>query len=197
MSELDDARMADAASRFVVLTGGPGSGKTTLIEALRREGFSATAEAGRGVIQDQVRIGGRGLPWQDPAAFAELMLCWEMRSHHQALELPGLVLFDRGVPDVAGYLDWQGMPVPDHLERAVRSFPYRRQVFITPPWPEIFRRDAERKQTFDEAVRTCQSMVKIYTRYGYDLIEVPCLPVEERARFVLSHLPRAGQPAKT
>jgi hypothetical protein len=29
-------------------------------------------------------IGGSALPWADPALFAELMLCWELRSHRMA-----------------------------------------------------------------------------------------------------------------
>jgi len=38
-------------SRFIVLTGGPGSGKTTLIEALRRLGLVTAPEAGRASIK--------------------------------------------------------------------------------------------------------------------------------------------------
>ncbi|MGH3624041.1 MAG: AAA family ATPase, partial [Sciscionella sp.] len=43
---------APVSHRFTVITGGPGSGKSTLIEALRSQGFHALAEAGRGIIQD-------------------------------------------------------------------------------------------------------------------------------------------------
>src|SRR3546814_14045915 len=57
---------------FHVITGGPGSGKSTLIEALAVEGFDHMPEAGRAIIRDQVAIGGAALPWADRAAFAEL-----------------------------------------------------------------------------------------------------------------------------
>ena len=66
--------------RYVVVTGGPGSGKSTLIDALERDGHARSVEAGRAIIRDQVAIGGPALPWNDPELFAELMLCWEMRS---------------------------------------------------------------------------------------------------------------------
>ncbi len=58
-------------------------------------------------------IGGRALPWVDPALFAEMMLVWEMRSYHLAEQQAGLVFFDRGVPDVLGYLRLLNLPVPD------------------------------------------------------------------------------------
>jgi predicted ATPase len=53
-------------NRFFVLTGGPGSGKTTLIEALNARGYATTEEAGRGVIREEMRNNGSGLPWVDP-----------------------------------------------------------------------------------------------------------------------------------
>ena len=90
--------------RFIIISGGPGSGKSTLIDALEKDGFARTVEAGRAIIQDQVAISGNALPWKDRTLFAELMLCWEMRSHAMAEQQPGTVFFDRGVPDVIGYL---------------------------------------------------------------------------------------------
>lgn len=68
------------ANRFIVVTGGPGSGKSTLISALCAEGFTGMPEAGRAIIQAQAAIGGAALPWADRFAFSELMLSWEQRS---------------------------------------------------------------------------------------------------------------------
>ena len=75
--------------RFHIITGGPGSGKTSLIEALAAEGLHHMPEAGRAIIQDQVDIGGSALPWADRDAFAVLMFAWEMRSYREATALPG------------------------------------------------------------------------------------------------------------
>ena len=49
-------------NRFFVITGGPGSGKSTLIAALEAEGFPCSAEAGRAIIRQQAAISGRALP---------------------------------------------------------------------------------------------------------------------------------------
>jgi predicted ATPase len=174
--------------RFYVLTGGPGSGKTAIIEALHRAGYARTVEAGRGIIQDQMAIGGRALPWQDPALFAELMLSWEMRSYHIAEQSAGPVFFDRGVVDVVGYLRLTGRPLPRHVEQAAARFRYNRRVFIAPPWKEMFAQDRERKQDFDEAVRTHEAMQAVYSERGYELTELPRVSVEERMRFVLQSI---------
>ena len=145
-------------------------------------------EAGRAIIQDQAAIGGSALPWIDPGAFADGMLCWELRSYREASAVGGVIFFDRGIPDVAGYLRLIELPVPEYVVRAIELFRYSRRVFIAPPWQEIFTQDAERKQTFEEAVRTYESLAATYREHGYDLIELPRAPVPERVRFVLEKL---------
>lgn len=174
--------------RFIVVTGGPGSGKSTLVEALRAHGLAAMPEAGRAIIQDQVAIGGPALPWADQVAFSELMLGWELRSYREAQAHAGPVVFDRGVPDVIGYLTLCGLPVGDHVTRAAELYRYRREVFIAPPWPEIFTQDAERKQSLDEAEATYHALAGAYGRCGYGLVPLPRAPVAERVRFVLSRI---------
>lgn len=145
-------------------------------------------EAGRAIIQDQVAIEGNSLPWTDRLAFAEAMLNWELRSWHEANGSSAPFFFDRGIPDVAGYLALCNLPVPAHIERAIKLYRYAPKVFIAPPWKKIFVQDAERKQLFSEAIATYHAMVESYHKYGYQLIELPVATVEERAEFVLSSL---------
>lgn len=184
--------MVEKAERFFVITGGPGSGKTALVEALQNSGYACSVEAGRGIIRDQMAIGGRALPWADPMLFAEMMLGWEMRSYHIAQKETGDIFFDRGVPDVMGYLRLLGLPLPEHMRKAAQSFRYNQRVFITPPWLDIFRQDRERKQDFEEAIRTYDAMAATYTACGYDLVEIPRVPVQERVRFVLHSINANG-----
>lgn len=177
--------MPNDFDRFFVLAGGPGSGKTTLIEALKAEGFATAPEAGRGIIRDQMATGGPALPWQDRALFAELMLSWELRSWHTAHAEAGPVFFDRSASDTIGYLRLCGLPVPDHATSAAEKFRYARRVFVAPPWPEIFTQDEERKQTLDEAERTFRAVTGVYAELGYELVTLPLASVEERVRFVI------------
>lgn len=178
--------MPPREQKFFIITGGPGSGKSTLLDWLEQYGFARSAEAGRGIIQDQMAIGGSALPWKDRMLFAELMLSWEMRSYRLATQHAaiGPTLFDRGLPDIIGYLRVEGLPIPDHLKQAAEQFRYNTHVFIAPHWPEIYQHDAERKQDPDTARRTYEVMVAVYTALGYELIELPRTSVEDRGRFV-------------
>jgi predicted ATPase len=194
--EIVDLDPDSDVDRLFVITGGPGSGKSSLVDALAGHGISTMPEVGRAIIQDQMAIGGEALPWSDRRAFAELMLGWEIRSYRAALKITALkstgleikapVIFDRGVPDVLGYLRLCNLTVPAHVEKAARVFRYHRRVFIAPPWPDIFTMDAERKQSFEEDKATYEMMIETYSALGYDLIPLPLVPVQERLQFVLA-----------
>lgn len=176
------------SDRFFVLSGGPGAGKTTLIEALGRQGFATTVEAGRAIIRDQTEVGGPATHQNDPALFAEIMLAFDMQSYRQALGKEGLVFFDRGITELAGYHRMMGMPAPAHFRTAAERFRYNPKVFIAPPWPEIFANDGERKQSFAEAVTTHDASVRIYAEFGYEIVPLPKASVGDRLRFVLTEV---------
>jgi predicted ATPase len=98
------------------------------------------------------------------------------------------VIFDRGVPDVLGYLRLSGLPVPAHVDRAAHAFRYHPRVFIAPPWPEIFKPDAERKQSIVEAQATFEVLEETYSSLGYTLMPLPLDSIEKRVQFVLAAL---------
>jgi predicted ATPase len=61
---------------------------------------------------------------------------------------------------------------------------YNNKVFITPPWKEIYRNDEERDQSFDVYER----LEKWYGEYGYNIILLPKDTIENRVKFILSHV---------
>jgi predicted ATPase len=174
--------------RLFVITGGPGSGKTTLIEALAAAGVATSPEVGRAIIREEMATGGTALPWADELAFAERMVVREIAAHAEALACGRIVVLDRGVPDVVGFLRVSGLPVPPHIDTAARACRYNARVFIAPYWDAIYTGDAERKQTPQVAEATHAIMVETYRAYGYALIALPCVSIPERMRFVTDRI---------
>jgi predicted ATPase len=80
------------------------------------------------------------------------------------------------------------MPVPRHVERAVEFFRYAPTIFVTPPWPEIFVNDAERKQDLQEAIATCEAVAGACREAGYEIVEVPKVSVADRVEFILRRI---------
>ena len=63
-------------------------------------------------------------------------------------------------------------------------------MFIAPPWPEMFRNDAERIHTYDDAVAEYATLLKTYQRLGHELVFIPKASVPERVDFILRELGR-------
>ncbi len=169
---------------FHIITGGPGAGKTSLIEELRARGHACVDEVGRAIIRQQRLIGGNALHTGDRGLFLELMLSWSIADYERASTTRGPVFFDRGIPELVGYCHLVGMPVPLHVRAAAERFVFARRVFVAPPWPEIYGADAERGQSLEEAEATHAAVTAAYRSFGYETVDLPRTSIAGRADFI-------------
>lgn len=172
----------------IIVTGGPGMGKTSLIEKLKQLRYAYIPESGRHIIQAELKSGGSRLPWADRQGFAREMFNRAVADYKYARTNNILTFFDRGLPDVIGYLMLCELPIPDSAWSAAKTYRYHPQVFIAPPWQEIYVTDNERKQSFEEAEATYEVMANVYTQLGYSLITIPKTTINERARFIIKNI---------
>jgi predicted ATPase len=182
--------VAAHSDRLVVLSGCSGGGKSSILVALAQRGFRSYEEPGRQVVREQLYIGGSALPWEDVLQFVELTVSRSLHHMIAAASAGDLAFFDRGIVDQVAGLEHLGLPVPMHLANAVRLFRYHRTVFLVPPWREIYRTDAERRHSFDDAVESYEALRDAYPRHGYEVVEVPRAAVEARCDFILVRLGR-------
>lgn len=178
---------------FYIISGGPGSGKTSIINELKAQGYACVDEVARQIIQEQVKIDGDALHWKDQIKFRDLMLSRSIYTFEQMINHEDLVFFDRGIPELISYCRLINCSVPKSLTNAVNLFRYNSQVFLLPPWEEIYEVDSERKQDWQEAIQTYKSISKSYDETGYQLFEVPKLPVSERVIFILNRINKTHQ----
>jgi predicted ATPase len=169
----------NGAYRQVVLTGAPGAGKTTLLEAAAAAGLATSHEVARELLRAP---GGMALRENDPLGFADAMLAAHLRemAAMDAMRVP--VVFDRGLPDVVGFLEVSGLPVAAEIDRACRDIRYHGPVLRAPAWRDIYRQDAQRIQDWQQAVASDEAVTAAWRRYGYEVTDLPLAPVDERLR---------------
>ena len=171
-----------------VLTGGPGAGKTTVLLELEKRGYRVAPEVARQIIQEQVCTGGTALPWADRKLYTGLMLARSIESYTARTPALQPTFSDRGIPDTLGYARLIGLEVDDAIRMACDRYRYAARVFLAPPWKEIYQTDTERKQDFAEAVRTYETIAKVYQECGFEIVELPRSEPSARAEFILGHL---------
>lgn len=164
----------------ILITGCSGGGKSTLIEALAREGFATVSEPGRRLITAGTH------PWDDLERFLIEAGRLAERDLVTAETIEGPVFFDRGLIDAFAGLERLGGPSAAARLGAWR--PYARRVFVAPPWPAIFESDDERRHSFDEARIEYEHLARLLPALGYICEELPLVSVEQRVTFIREHL---------
>ncbi len=175
-------------NEIIVIIGGPGTGKTTIIDGLIAKGHCCYPEISREVTMEAKKKGIDQLFLENPLLFSELLLQGRINQYKNASTEPHKTVFlDRGIPDVLAYMHYIGDSYPVHFDEACRDHKYSK-IFILPPWEEIYTSDEARYENYEQAKLIYNHLVETYQKYGYCLIEVPKDTVENRILFILDNI---------
>jgi len=88
---------------LIALTGGPGSGKTTVIGALRERGYACVTESARTIIRERLKKGLTARP--TAREFAEQVLLRDIQQYARVAGASRLMFFDRCILDALSMFD--------------------------------------------------------------------------------------------
>jgi predicted ATPase len=169
----------------IVITGGPGTGKSSIIIELLKRGYTCFEEISRQVTIDARKDGIDQLFLTKPLLFSELLLEARAKQYKDAESLDkDLIFLDRGLPDVIAYMDYAASDYPQSFTDTCKEHAYDK-VFVLAPWQDIFVSDSERYENFDQAVEIHDALLNTYKSFGYELIDVPFDTIKKRADFII------------
>lgn len=175
-------------TKRIVITGGPGSGKTALISYLEKEGYPVMHEISRQVILEAQKNGIEQLFLENPLLFSKKLLNGRFLQFKEASNCAALILFyDRGMPDVTAYMDFVNMHYPQNFSTSCHENRYDR-IFVLPPWEDIYQQDNERYESFEQAEKLFNFLKNSYSKYGYTVNEVPVGSVQHRVQYILNQI---------
>jgi predicted ATPase len=170
----------------IVITGGPGTGKSTVIDELIKLNYTCMPEISRKITLDAQKKGIDQLFLTKPLLFSQLLLNGRENQFLQAdLKSDDFVFFDRGIPDVHGYMNYLGIDYPkNYIEKSLEH--RYSNIFMMPPWEEIYTTDNERYESFEQSLAIYNHLKKTYLQLNYDIVEVPLGNVHKRVNFILN-----------
>ncbi|HSI68768.1 MAG TPA: ATP-binding protein [Gillisia sp.] len=176
-------------NKKIVITGGPGTGKSSVIKHLELMGHICFHEVSREITAAAQKEGITQLFLEKPILFSEKLLEARVIQHKEATVAEGTAVFlDRGIPDVVAYMEYFGTNYPEKFHHACRNHNYDR-IFLLPPWEDIYITDNERYESFEQALLIHDYLKKTYLSYGYEPMEVPKSSIENRSDFILNNIP--------
>lgn len=175
-------------TKRIVISGGPGSGKTTLVSQLEAQGHPCMHEISREITIQAQKEGIEQLFLADPILFSQKLIDGRLLQFSEGTTYKVPILFyDRGMPDVTAYMDYLKTPYPESFAKTCVQYRYD-QVFLLPPWEHIYEQDNERYESFEDAEKIYQHLYLGYQKYGYDIYEVPVGSVQNRIAYILENL---------
>ena len=172
----------------IVFIGGPGTGKTSVLRFLKRQGFKCMPEISREVTRKAQEDGIEQLFLTDPILFSTKLLEGREQQFIEADNSKDrIVFFDRGIPSVHAYMRYFNTEFPSIFMEKSEQYRYTK-IFQFLPWKDIYKSDNERYETFEQSELISKFLHEAYTELGYEIINVPFDTVRNRCNFILSHM---------
>lgn len=156
-----------------IITGGPNSGKSTIIDLLSKKGHSVLTESARLIIEQR-----KMYPWDDQKAFCDAVRHEQMRREGQIRA--HIVFLDRSLVDPVAYAEIAYVDVDQSAYKNIHDALYEREVFFLEMLPR-YTLDEQRKETPEQAAAVHNRLRLVYRRLGFTLIDVPLFSSDEDA----------------
>ncbi len=171
--------------RFI-LTGTPGSGKTSLIKALEQKGYFVIPEAATDIIASEQKKGNHE-PWRYPN-FIDNIITQQKHRQIQVQNLNTSVQFYDRSPICAYALALYLGFVPsalllEEIERIKINKIYEKTVFFIENLG-FCESTESRKISFEEALKFEQIHLDTYAKFGYKIFKIPAVSIDERVKLV-------------
>ncbi len=169
---------------WIVITGAPCSGKTSVVSSMETRGYRVVHETARAYIDELLKSGKSLQEIKADLLSFERTILYRKLAIEAALPENETIFLDRGIPDSIAYYQSAGLDISEPLEKS-RGVGYRKVFHCQRLW---FENDHARAEDELMAEQLDNLLKQAYEILGYPVVEVPVLTVEQRVDFILERL---------
>lgn len=164
----------------IVITGGPSTGKTTIINLLEVMGQKVVHELATKIIKE-----GKVLPWVDRVKFQAEVLRRQLAAEAAILDFDNPIFLDRGAFDGEAYYIADGLPVPPSFS-TIDPSQYDLAFLIEEL--NFFDQNEVRREDLEFTKKISATLEGCYTSRNIKVIRVPAMLPHARVEFIMKHV---------
>jgi predicted ATPase len=169
------------ALKKYVLTGAPGSGKSSIILDLEARGEYIIREAAEDVIKKHQALGNKE-PWLNPN-FQREILALQLKREARVYQNIKRVFIDRGIPDGLTYAPRESKIA----QEIIQNTPRYDAIFLIQNLEKTDTNEI-RREDYEEARELERKLTKVYEELGYELIKISPTNLQERTTQILTYI---------
>ncbi len=173
-----------------VITGGACTGKTTMINELKRRGFCIIDESARLIIEsEQVHAKMNPayepiVPWIDNYAFQGEVI--KLQTLMEMNATGSRAVLDRSLVDGIAYSKMWGNKEYEGVRDRIKEANYTQVFFLENLG--FYEQDDQRKESEEFNQKLHEELYNTYIELGFDVVRVPALPIDERVYFIVKEI---------
>lgn len=170
-------------NNWYVITGGPCSGKSTILKALSKKGYSVIYEAARTFIDSEIKKGKTLSEIRKNELQFQKKVLQLKKNIENKLPKEKVIFLERGIPDTIAYFRLCGVKNKKILNNLSRYGKYKK-VFLL----ELldYKKDYARTEDLKQAQKIEKLLEESYK--NYEPIKVPKMSLAKRIDFIISKL---------
>ncbi len=172
----------------IILTGSPGTGKTSIINNLKKLGFTCYDEVwNKDYENPSKKNNSNSIIEFSKYLFEKRKIQFECDTPSNEIKKK-YIFYDRSLVDVVSYLKRYNKKIPINWMKYIEEKKYYNNVFYCPLWEDIYVNTERRKEDYDETIKIDNVMREFYEKLGYNIKELPRESVLNRIDFIFKNL---------
>ena len=172
----------------IIITGPPGTGKTSIITHLKNLGYFCFDEIWKENYKNPTKEhNSNEIENFSKYLFKKRKEQFEFKITSKST-IKNMVFYDRSLIDVVSYLITYKKQTPVNWIEYIKEKKYYKNIFYCPLWNNIYENNSRRKEKYQDTIKIDEDMRHLYKKLGYNIKELDKKNIHSRVEFILNNI---------
>jgi predicted ATPase len=171
-----------------IITGGPHSGKSSVLKLLEKQSIQVMYETARLIIREDQEKKKTDpsyhhlYPWEDQSIFCRR--CHERQLEREKKLSGDMVILDRSIIDNLAYAAVENIKLNPKIYKDIENAGYEKKVFFLELLPG-YKTDRQRKDSEEQVKAVHRELYNVYSSLGFEIIKIPVFSEDKNTNIMM------------